>query len=61
LLVIIDFWNRKIWTGHLTETSQNGKNYIDSHSKFVIMTQYVNVIQDDKFIWEIFSLKTLTV
>jgi hypothetical protein len=41
-------------------TSQNGRNYIDSHSKFVIGTQY-DVIQNDKFIRGIFSLKTLTV
>jgi hypothetical protein len=37
----MDFWSQKIWTGHLTGTSQNGKFYIDSHSQFVIGTQYV--------------------
>jgi hypothetical protein len=31
----------KIWTGHLVGTSQNTKNYIDSHSKFVIGIQYI--------------------
>jgi hypothetical protein len=41
LLVIMDFWSWKIWTNHVTKTSQNEKNYIDSHSKFVIGTQYM--------------------
>jgi hypothetical protein len=40
LLIAMDFWNQKIWTGCLTG-SQNEKNYIDSHSKFVIGTQYM--------------------
>jgi hypothetical protein len=33
----------------MTGTSQNGKNYIDSHSKFLIGTQY-DVIQNDTLI-----------
>jgi len=39
LLVVMDFWSQKIWTSHLNGPSQDGKNYIDSHSKFVIGTQ----------------------
>jgi hypothetical protein len=27
LLVVMDFWNQKIWTGHLIGTSQNEKIY----------------------------------
>jgi hypothetical protein len=41
LLVIMDFWSWKIWIGRQTRTSQNGKNYIDSHSNFVIKIQYM--------------------
>jgi hypothetical protein len=37
----MDFSSQKIWIGHLTGTSQNIKIYIDSHSKFVIETQYI--------------------
>jgi hypothetical protein len=38
----MDFWSWKIWTGCLIGTSQNGKiNKIDSHSKFVVGTQYM--------------------
>ncbi len=37
----MDFWSKKIWTIHLTRPSQNGKNYIDSHSNFFIGTQYI--------------------
>jgi hypothetical protein len=40
-LIVMDFWNWKIWTSHLIKTSQNGTNYIDSHSKFVIEIQYM--------------------
>jgi hypothetical protein len=40
-LVVIDFWSEKIWIGRLIRTSQTGKFYIDSHSKFVIETQYI--------------------
>jgi hypothetical protein len=43
----------------LIKTSQNGSNYIVSHSKFVIETH--DVIQDDKYLWRIYFLKTLTV
>jgi hypothetical protein len=46
--LLIKFWfvnsngllKSKIWTSCLTR-SQNTKMYIDSHSKFVIRTQYV--------------------
>ncbi len=31
----------KKWIGHLTKPSQNEKNYIDSHFKFVIGIQYM--------------------
>jgi hypothetical protein len=41
LLVVIYFWNWKIWTSHLTGTSQNEIFYIDSHSKFAIGIQYM--------------------
>jgi hypothetical protein len=41
LLVIMDFWSWKIWIGQITRPSQNEKNNIDSHSKFVIGTQYM--------------------
>jgi len=41
LLVVMDFWSWKIWINHLTGTSQNGKFKVDSHSKFVVGTQYV--------------------
>jgi hypothetical protein len=41
LLVAMDFWNQKIWTSHLIKPSQNENIYIDSHSKFVIGTQYM--------------------
>jgi len=34
-------WNQKIWIGHLIGPSQTDKFYIDSHSKFVIGTQYM--------------------
>jgi hypothetical protein len=37
----MDFWSWKIWTGCLTGMSQNGKTFIDPHSKFVIGTQYM--------------------
>jgi len=37
----MDFWKFKKWTGHLIRTSQNGKKYIDSHSKFFIGIQYI--------------------
>jgi hypothetical protein len=48
-------------SGHLTKTSQNEKKKINSHSKFVIGTQYMikyNMINsyDDFFFW-----KTLTI
>jgi len=36
LLLVMDFWSWKIWIGHLTITSQNGKNYIDSHSNLLL-------------------------
>jgi len=42
-----------IWLKH----HKMGKKYIDSHSKFVIGTQYMMIIQDDKFIWGIFFFK----
>jgi hypothetical protein len=35
------FLKLKIWIIHLTTPSQNGIIYIDSHSKFVIRTQYM--------------------
>jgi hypothetical protein len=41
LLIVMDFWNQKIWTSCLIGPSQNEKLYIDSHSKFVIGTQYM--------------------
>jgi hypothetical protein len=41
LLIVLDFWSRKIGTGHLIGTSQNEKNYVNSHSKFVIGIQYM--------------------
>jgi hypothetical protein len=41
LLVVMHAWNQKRRTGHLTGTTKNGKFYIDSHSKFVIGTQYI--------------------
>jgi hypothetical protein len=41
LLIVMDFLNQKIWIGHLTGTSQNGKFYINSHFKFVIGTEYI--------------------
>jgi len=41
LSIVMDFWNQKIWIGHLTRPSQTDKFYIDSHSKFVIGTQYM--------------------
>jgi hypothetical protein len=41
LLNVMDFWSWKIWTSCLIRMSQNGKNYIDLHSKFVIGTQYM--------------------
>jgi hypothetical protein len=41
LKVVMDFWSEKIWTNHLIKTSQNEIFYIDSHSKFVIGTQYI--------------------
>jgi hypothetical protein len=37
----MNFWNQKIWIGHLIGTSQNEFFYIDSHFKFVIGTQYI--------------------
>jgi hypothetical protein len=40
-LIVMNFWSQKIWISCLITTSQNGKNYIDSHSKFVIGTQYI--------------------
>jgi hypothetical protein len=46
-----DFWNWKIWIRCLTKSSQNGKIYMDSHSKFAIGIQYIyNVIQYDKLL-----------
>jgi hypothetical protein len=41
LLVAMDFWSQKIWIGRLIGPSQNGNFYIDSHSKFIIGTQYM--------------------
>jgi hypothetical protein len=35
------FLKSKKWIGCLIRKSQNGKNYIDSHSKFVIGIQYM--------------------
>jgi hypothetical protein len=35
------FLKSKIWTSCLIGTSQKGKNYIDSHSKFIIEIQYI--------------------
>jgi hypothetical protein len=42
---------------HLTRTSQNEKNYIDSHSKFVIKTQYIMQYKminsyEESFVWK---------
>ncbi len=37
----MNFCSKKLWTGHLIRTSQNEKNYIDSHFKFFIETQYI--------------------
>jgi hypothetical protein len=31
----------KIWISHMIRISQNEKEYIDSHSKFAIKTQYI--------------------
>jgi hypothetical protein len=41
LLLMMDFLNQEIWTSHLIKTSQNEKNYINSHSNFFIGTQYI--------------------
>jgi len=41
LLVVMGFWSQKIWTHNMIKTSQNRKNIFDSHSKFVIGTQYI--------------------
>jgi hypothetical protein len=41
LLIVVDFRSQKMGFGHLIGTSQNGKNYINSHSKFVTGIQYM--------------------
>jgi hypothetical protein len=57
----MEFWSQKIWISCLNIISQNGKMYVDSHSNFFYYDSIYNVIQNDKLIWKIFSLKTLTI
>jgi hypothetical protein len=57
LLLVMDFWNQKMRFGHLIGTSQNGKNYINSHSKFVTRIQYMMKYKminsyHESFIWK---------
>jgi hypothetical protein len=56
LRVAMDFWSWKIWIACLIIKSQNGKNYIDSHSKFVIGFQYMMYYEminsnEESFFW----------
>lgn len=51
LLVIMDFWNSKIWTSHLIWTLQNGEIIIDIYFDFVMGTQH-----DFEDIWIMWNL-----
>jgi hypothetical protein len=61
LLVVMNFWNKKyglvIWLEH----HKMEKIILIHIPNFLFRLKIYNVIQDDKFIWRIFSLKTLTV
>jgi hypothetical protein len=41
ILIVMDFWSQNIWIGHLIRPSQTRKDYINTHSKFFIATQYM--------------------